>query len=434
MRIDDADTLLCTSPLRTPRANQLDSFETERKIWDDSERSFNSRIAKLQQEKEELHAASQAVQSAFTSPSVSTAVGSTGTTSKSIPGSTALAVGQSTSSSGSSVLPPLPASSPTFSIPAETLEEISALHVRINELTASQTMLLAETQRLQSEMEELQRMNNDLQEENENYEVLLSERMLSGYADSGFGTAANSSMASASGDGARNGGAGLLDALSDGSRSRPTSSLDRLDEESLDEDGEVLEGDGEDPSFEEEVLETVGSGSLNSGAVPARVPVNRTRVVKKRESMIGVGGGLDLGAELERATKEEEERKEALEKEKRRKKVQARRAANASTHLGGREGDPIPDDLEALRKEVKLLRQENKGVRIYSAERSACVTWLSIARVVCSACNLSRQDPRPRYQSRRVREGSRCRQGLQSLSTDGSYLLLARARPCCKQC
>ena len=243
-----------------------------------------------------------------------------------------------------------PTASPTFQIPESTLEELSFLHTRVSILSSEQTDLQTEITRLSNELEELQRFNSDLQEQNENYEVLLSERMLSGLHQ--FGSFGDSGVGSSL--------AGIHDEASLVG-SRPASSLDRLDEE----EGHVSSSDDEN----EILFETSGNGDISTGAVAANITPNRIkRTAKKRQSMMGISGGaagFDLEAELDRARQEEQEAERNRAEEKSRKKkdreTAARRKANQSTATMA-DGEPLPNDVESLRKEIKLLRQENKGV------------------------------------------------------------------------
>jgi hypothetical protein len=111
--------------------------------------------------------------------------------------------------------------------------------------------------------------------------------------------------------------------------------------------------------------------------------------------MLDLGGGLNLEAELSRASQEEQEEEAQREKERKKAAAAARRKQNQSTHLGGREGDPIPSDVEALQKEVKLLRQENKGVSRLSCQTKS--VQMSGSNVSFAAHDLCRQDYRARH-------------------------------------
>ena len=320
------------------RTIQVETFEAERQSWQDSRNTLQHKLEKLEGEYEAIRA-----QATATEPGESEA------SARSVEaGSAALSPSFSRQSASQGQL------SPNFQIPISTLEELQDLHTRVNELTQEQEAVKAESQNLREEMEDLQRVNGDLQEENENLLQLLNERMFAGVInDSGIGSSADSSHAT-----------NIESIASDGSRSRPASSLDALPEEF----------EGEDDSFERqssgvrqsrEFFEASGSGSLADGAVPANIAADRTgRIAKKRDSVLG--GGLDLEAELDRArTEEEEARREAEKEQERKKAIAARRKANQSSHLGGREGDPLPTGIEALQKEVKQLRQENKGLSTY---------------------------------------------------------------------
>lgn len=339
---------------------QAELFDSEQTKWNEIEQSLQSQIKQLNDDYQVLlatqHARSGSHGSNASAMPEHTQHSSTNhSLSPSTPSHFATAAVASTTG---------PVASPTFQIPESTLEELSFLHTRISMLTSEQTELTEEVKRLTSELEELQRVNFDLQEENENYEVLLSERMIAGHfghftvgagtaADSGIGSSVNTSI------------------LHDGSLagSRPPSSLDRLDEEE-----DLLSSDDED----QVLFESSGNGNIFTGAVAANIAPNRiNRSAKKRQSMMGMsgGGGLDLEAELDRARQEEEEERQRAEEKSRKKKERdnaaaARRKANQSTATMA-EGETLPNDVEGLRKEIKLLRQENKGVSLTSTEAFA---------------------------------------------------------------
>lgn len=309
---------------------QVELFESEQAKWQEIEQSLHNQISKVNEDHQALLAKQHTKSSSSEVESQVTDIAEEGL-----------------HSSRSLVLSPTPShlaiASPTFQIPESTLEELQLLHTRISELSLEQTILQDEVIRLENEMEEIQRVNSDLQEQNENYEVLVSERMLAGlsaFTDSGLGIETNPTSYQ-------------------GDSSRPPSSLDRLDEE----DG--LSSDDEDGDL---IFETSGDGNISTGAVAANMTPDRLkRTVKKRQSMLGSGSGLDLEAELDRARQEEEEDRKKAEEQAKRKKdrdTAARRRANQSTATSG-DGEAIPADVETLRKEVKLLRQENKGVSTF---------------------------------------------------------------------
>lgn len=314
---------------------QIQLFDSEQAKWTEIEQSLHSQISRLNDDHQALLAKQQ---NKF--PTVVDMDNQSAEDQQ---------IEKGLESSKSMVLSPTPShllpASPTFQIPESTLEELQMLHTRVAELSSEQSTLQDENIRLQNELEEVQRVNSDLQEQNENYEVLLSERMIAGlniFPDSGHASSLNTSS------------------LRDGSTtgSRPPSALDRLEEEE-----DVLSSEDDEP----DLFESLGDGNLSTGAVAANMTPNRIKhTAKKRQSVMALGsaGGLDLEAELDRARREEEEdRKKAEEKAQRRKDRDnaARRRANQSSATIG-DTEPIPNDIEALRKELKLLRQENKGV------------------------------------------------------------------------
>ena len=160
---------------------QVEAFDVERNTWQDTHKSLQAQLEKVQQAYEAAQAEVMARQ-----PSSSETVASSQEAS-----SSALSPTFSTQSAAKAM-------SPSFAIPTSTLEELQELHTRVEDLKRESETLNHETQRLQAEVEELQRMNNDLQEENENFLQLLNERMFAGVInDSGIGSSADSSSQSA---------------------------------------------------------------------------------------------------------------------------------------------------------------------------------------------------------------------------------------------
>lgn len=373
---------------------QVELFESEQAKWTEVEQSLYNQISQLNEDHQSLLAKKHTKSPSVESQAVEIPEGGL-------------------NSSKSLILSPTPShlatASPTFQIPETTLEELQHLHMRVADLSSEQAALQAEVLRLENELEEVQRVNSDLQEQNENYEVLLSERMLAGlnaFTDSGNGSSLGTS--------------GMQEGSTTGSR--PPSSLDRLEEE---EDG--LATDDEDGP---EVFESSGDGNLSTGAVAANMTPNRlNKTAKKRQSMMGLGGGLDLEAELDRARREEEEERQKAEEKAKRKKdrdVAARRRANQSTATIG-DGEPLPADVETLRKEVKLLRQENKGVSLtlkYNvvdglyADRSQLFTALYVCQ----------QDIGEDHRNRRFRKGFVGREGPET-SIYPNYCCIPTATP-----
>lgn len=246
--------------------------------------------------------------------------------------------------------------SPSFSIPFSTLDELHVLNGRIAELTTEQLTLTNEMQQLHREMKEMQRMNEDLQDQNANYEVLLGERMLNG-----LGSLAESGLNKGHPFSSSSTGLGV-ESVSEGGRSRTPSSLSKLEEEQY-EDGPEIHAK-ESSIDAASGLESSGDDLLASRASAARSPFLRlTKRSNDRDEIQVCAGASDLDAELRRAETEEAEREKLEAVRQKAAASAARRKANQSEHLGGRDGDPIPSDFTQLKEEIKLLRQENKGVR-----------------------------------------------------------------------
>ena len=208
--------------------------------------------------------------------------------------------------------------SSTLSIPASTLEELSGLQGRVADLNTERANLSIEIQRLFMELEDLQRLNGDLQEQNENYEVLLGERMLNG-----LGSLADSeSIGRATAHKLTAGRLGV-ETASDGGRSRPSSFLGRLDEEPYG-NSDYTSGDRDEL---QETKEHQGSTSLSNGTRGRRSSDSRSEKLSKKETNSRVDNS-NFEAELAR--------------------------------LGLEKGEN--ERMTKLDEEVKLLRQENKGV------------------------------------------------------------------------
>lgn len=133
-------------------------------------------------------------------------------------------------------------------------------------------------------------MYQDLQEENESYEVLLGQKTMSGEMEVLF----RRSWGSSEGDSFTSGG-------------QPGAGLESV--------GESEEVDDDEVDVEKILLETQGIGSANSGAVQAGTTPGAKKKLRK-----SAGTGLDLAAELEAAQcadEDEEEPVKPLRKHKR---------------------------------------------------------------------------------------------------------------------
>ena len=197
---------------------------------------------------------------------------------------------------------------------------------------------------LQSQLIDLKRVNKELQEENESYNILLRERTLTGQFDLSkqLNGADDDSVARAKDD----------DAGSTRSTSR-----------SLDPVAETPESGAMDPSlvngFDAPDNDSVSSGRRPGGRHTRR-PDNTGSVSHspaRGETLADLpitGPGLDLAAELGRA-----ENKDSYDSSGRR----SRKASVAERKVSN--GSPVVD---ALRTEVKALKDANKALSLYASK------------------------------------------------------------------
>lgn len=210
--------------------------------------------------------------------------------------------------------------SPTPSSSAGPSPAELALQDQLVSLTTAHSSLTNTLRTLQTEMADLKRVYQDLQEENESYEILLGEKTLNGEVR-GTELFRQSFHWGESGEDGPPQGLGFLGGL-----------------EAVEEDDfSDLEGDFEDESGDEDdverILEAKGTGSPDEGAVAAGSEKRRGSKAKKARP----SGGLDLAAELEAAQMDDTE---AEEKEKRRQeKMDRRRASQARKASAAQQGE-----------------------------------------------------------------------------------------------
>lgn len=275
-----------------------------------------------------------------------------------------------------------------------------ALTAQLHSLTTAHSSLSLSLRTLQTEMADLKRVYQDLQEENESYEILLGEKTLSGevigtdlfrrsfqWGESGGGGGQAGQGGEGQGWNKAFGFEGGLEAVgeegedglaadffSDGEDSSASDGDSSVSDSDTDDDAE---GEGvekrklTDKEIERVLLESTGTGSLDSGAIgtseqqrrrsrrtDSLAIANGTRDIaaalspgggagagggqKKRGSSLGVsgavstvggggGGGLDLAAELELAQDAEDmdevevERQRVREEEKAKKRAERER-------------------------------------------------------------------------------------------------------------
>lgn len=235
--------------------------------------------------------------------------------------------------------------------------EMTSLKLELSTLSTSYSSLQSTLILMQTQLVDLKRVNQELQEENESYMILLRERTLSGQFDlmkqvGGANSADEDDQVS-------------TDASS--IRSLGRSMLDRVEEESADGDHGAYSLDHQAdipsqpsrPTGRPERKRTISSLS-RQGESLADLPIT--------------GPGLDLAAELGRAenkdilagnTLAENNRLGTPGKAKRSKKDGSKIPHSESTGL---DSNTSGTDIDALRTEVKSLKDANKALSLYASK------------------------------------------------------------------
>ncbi|KAJ7293690.1 hypothetical protein C8J57DRAFT_1211138 [Mycena rebaudengoi] len=247
--------------------------------------------------------------------------------------------------------------------------EMTSLRLELSTLSTSYTSLQSTLVLLQTQLVDLKRVNHELQEENESYMILLRERTLSGQFDVMKQVGGGSTDDEDEDDEEDEDGSMDVRSL----RSNGRSTLDKVEEE--DAQGETLEQQLERslaPS-----RDTDSPVSQNS----RRPNRKRTASLSHSPSIRGetladlpiTGPGLDLAAELGRAQNKdildgnvvEDQDRSVLNGKKRSKKSSGgRKDFDAS----GLEPSGSMSDVDALRTEVKSLKDANKALSLYASK------------------------------------------------------------------
>ena len=246
---------------------------------------------------------------------------------------------------------------------------MTALKLELSTLSTSHASLQSTLHLLQSQLNDLRRVNNELQEENESYNILLRERTLNGQFDIlRMGGAENDqySEAPASEEDDK-------DSLQ--SRETGRSVLDPVHEQP-EEHEEEQEAPELDPQFgeAEPVDPDVTADDLSGGRSSwARHSRRRSSVAAPQgESLANLpitGPGLDLAAELGRA-----EIKDGLEGHSSLADQMGGETKTRKTKSSTGTDKPIEpspstvNEMETLRSEVKNLKDANKALSLYASK------------------------------------------------------------------
>ena len=269
-------------------------------------------------------------------------------------------------------IPPSPTSPPPngpgnsvkmdFSNPEHEPAEMTSLKLELSTLSTSYSSLQSTLMLMQTQLIDLKRVNQELQEENESYMILLREKTLSGQFDL---MKQVGGVSGASDDGSDDDREGSTDVGSMLSLGRST--LDRVEEE----EAEVL-----DSEVPEDISDSGVAQSLRSSRHPTR-PRRISSHLPRGESLADLpitGPGLDLAAELGRA-----ENKDILaeniidDRDRHFPSTKGKRNRKSTEKLSHPENTgTIPStstsDIDALRTEVKSLKDANKALSLYASK------------------------------------------------------------------
>ncbi|KAI7956564.1 hypothetical protein MJO28_003659 [Puccinia striiformis f. sp. tritici] len=210
------------------------------------------------------------------------------------------------------------------------LAELEAMKAQqaTNQALMEQALTSADT--LKTQLADLERVNEQLMDDNESYQILVGERTLMGGFDIKQLLRVDESGST-------------LTSTPAPRRASPTSSL-TPSLEGVEEEDEEEDDEDEDPdaAIERAVLESHGDGSRTTGAVEAGI--SKTAKPQRNRGNAPTGLGLDLAAELAQAEETEghQDRKVELEERKRTKKINKEKE-----------------------QEIKALQDTNKALVLY---------------------------------------------------------------------
>jgi hypothetical protein len=333
-------------------ASQTSTFEAERQAFYDNEQHLKSRILSLTQ------ALSKAQESASAVPDAQ-------------PVDEDSRVKQE---------PPLKVPRQRLNDTETEPAEITSLKLELSTLSTSHASLQSTLVLLQTQLIDLKRVNNQLQEENESYMILLREKTLSGHfhfmkqgegSDTSEGdddeVEENDDEASANDD--LRSDVGSL-------RSTGKATLDRVEEtpeDSLEQEFNLQPHDPDSPQPSSRGPRHPVRHNRKRGTSIS----NSASTVPRGESLADLpitGPGLDLAAELGRAENKDILEGNAVESTDRsalngkaKKSKKHGRKLSAELAQGLEPGSSI-SDIDALRTEVKSLKDANKALSLYASK------------------------------------------------------------------
>ena len=242
-----------------------------------------------------------------------------------------------------------------FNDPETEPAEMTSLRLELSTLSTSYSSLQSTLALLRTQLVDLKRVNHELQEENESFMILLRERTLSGQFDVMKQVDSNTSSEEGEEDADESEDVGSIKSIGHGT----LGTVEEMPEES-------------EPGLDPHVPESHPSSSRRRRGEAARKRGSLEPVDKPRgESLADLpitGPGLDLASELGRAESKDvlESPGDSVVKSKRGKKDH--RKSLLSDDGQGPEQVNVTTHIDALRLEVKSLKDANKALSLYASK------------------------------------------------------------------
>ncbi|KAI0307761.1 hypothetical protein B0F90DRAFT_1664786 [Multifurca ochricompacta] len=254
--------------------------------------------------------------------------------------------------------------------------EMTALRLELSTLSTSYASLQNTLVLLQTQLVDLKRVNNQLQEENESYNILLREKTLSGQY--GLFRQVNGDMSNFSDEDGQTDDIGDVQSMRSGAPSSQLGTVDEHPDEGVlhtnfgTDRGDLIQSSDDEGSLGREGSNRVKRSRHGRG----RHGGSSHSPAPRGESLAGLpitGPGLDLAAELGRA-----ENKDILDgghvadvpglpKDKRGKKGLSE-SRKTSTAEPGIEHNASLNEVDSLRSEIKSLKDANKALSLYASK------------------------------------------------------------------
>ena len=254
--------------------------------------------------------------------------------------------------------------------------EMTALKLELSTLSTSHASIQNTLVLLQTQLVDLKRVNNQLQEENESYNILLREKTISGQYDL-FRRVSRDSPSFGDEDGQTD-DMGDVQSVQSAAHSLPLGTVDEHPDEAdlhtdlnTDHGGDLMQSSDDEGSLTREGSnrgKRSHHGRNRHGGSSLSPP-------PRGESLAGLpitGPGLDLAAELGRA-----ENKDILEddtadvsgppRDKRGKKGVSESRKVSGTDPGMERTDSV-NEVDSLRNEIKSLKDANKALSLYASK------------------------------------------------------------------